>query len=288
MKYAFIQHQRPDHSLGTLCRVLRVSRSGYYDWLTRGPSKREQADQVLLEHNRRVHHVHRANNGAFKTWKVLRQQGIAGGKHRIARLRNEHHIMSKRRKRYIKTARCKYTTWQAPNLLRRNFRIDQPNRVWVADVTHIPTREGWLFLAILIDLYSRKVVGWSMHKRNNTDLLLWALEMAITQRRPLPGLIHHNDQGRTYAGNVYQQRIADAQITPSMSRRGNCWDNAVAESFFATLEFELIDQRVFESRKLARTEIFEFIEVFYNRQRAHQTLEYKTPLRVEQEYQMVA
>jgi putative transposase len=288
VKYAFIQHQRTSHTLFTLCRVLRVSRSGYYDWSTRGPSKREQADQSLLEHIRRVHHAHRDNSGAFKTWKVLRQQGIAGGKHRIARLRSEHHIMAKRRKRYITTARSKYTTWQAPNLLRRNFTIDQPNRVWVGDVTHIPTREGWLFLAILIDLYSRKVVGWSMHKRNNTELLLWALDMAITQRKPSPGLIHHCDQGRTYAGNVYQQRLADVQIAPSMSRRGNCWDNAVAESFFATLEFKLIDQRVFESRMAARTEIFEFIEVFYNRQRAHQTLAYKTPLKVEQEYKKVA
>jgi putative transposase len=288
VKYAFIQHQRPSHSLSSLCRALQVSRSGYYDWVKRGPSAREQVDQSLLEHIRRVHQAHRGNSGALKTWNVLQLQGIAGGKHRIARLRRQHGIVAIRRRRYIATTRSKYSTWQAPNLLCRNFTVDQPDRVWVGDVTHIPTREGWLFLAILIDLYSRKVVGWSMHRRNNTELIRWALEMAIAQRRPGPGLIHHCDQGRTYAGNIYQQRLADARIRPSMSRRGNCWDNAVAESFFATLEFELIDQRVFESRAKARTEIFEFIEVFYNRQRAHQTLKYKTPLEVEQEYQMVA
>ena len=175
--------------------MLRVSRSGYYDWSRRGPSSRGQSDQSLLKHIRQVHHVHRGNSGALKTWEVLRQQGIAGGKHRIARLRRQHHITSKRRKRYIATARSKYTTWQAPNLLRRNFTIDQPNRVWVGDVTHIPTREGWLFLAILIDLYSRKVVGWSMHKRNNTELLLWN---NVGSDQPMSlnckGLRTHSDQ----------------------------------------------------------------------------------------------
>lgn len=288
MKYAFIRSQRCHHRLKLLCQVLRVSRSGYYAWLNRGPSVRAQADQVLLQQIQRVHDAHRGHSGALKTWRVLQRQGIAGGKHRVARLRRQQGIVAKRRRRYIATTRSKYTTWQAPNLLRRNFTAQQPDRVWVGDVTHIPTREGWLYLAVLIDLYSRQVVGWSMLKRNNTELLLGALNMAITQRRPQLGLIHHSDQGRTYAGKVYQQRLTDADMKPSMSRKGDCWDNAVAESFFATLEFELIEQQVFRSRAVAKMAIFEFIEVFYNRQRSHQTLAYKTPLMMEQEYRLVA
>jgi transposase InsO family protein len=268
--------------------VLRVSRSGYYSWIERDPNIRVQANQDLLQEIQRVHGVHRGHSGALKTWRVLQLQGIACAKHRVARLRQQHGIVAKRRKRYLATSRSKYTLWQAPNLLQRNFAAHQPDRVWVGDVTHIPTREGWLFLAVLIDLYSRQVVGWSMLKRNNTDLLLGALNMAMTKRRPAPGLIHHSDQGRTYAGKAYQQCLADAQVKPSMSRKGNCWDNAVAESFFATLEFELIEQQVFKTREVAKTAIFEFIEVFYNRQRGHQTLGYKTPLMVEQEYRCAA
>lgn len=288
MKYAFIQAQRGQHALNLLCRVLRVSRSGYYDWLKRGPSARAQADQVLLQQIRQVHSTHRGHSGALKTWRVLQLQGVACGKHRVARLRRQHDIVAKRRRRFMVTTHSKHSIWQAPNRLQRNFTALQPDRVWVGDVTHIPTREGWLYLAVLIDLYSRQVVGWSMLKRNNTELLLGALNMAITQRRPQPGLIHHSDQGRTYAGTAYQRRLADAGMQPSMSRKGDCWDNAVAESFFATLEFELIELQVFQSRSAAKMAIFEFIEVFYNRQRSHQTLDYKTPLTVEQEYRSVA
>ena len=288
MKYAFIQAQRCSHALNLLCQVLRVSRSGYYDWLKRGPSARAQADQVLLQQIRQVHSAHRGHSGALKTWRVLQLQGVTCGKHRVARLRRQHDIVAKRRRRFMVTTHSKHSIWQAPNRLQRNFTALQPDRVWVGDVTHIPTREGWLYLAVLIDLYSRPVGGWSMLKRNTPELLLGALNMAITQRRPQPGLIHHSDQGRTYAGNVYQRRLAGAGMKPSMSRKGDCWDNAVAESFFATLEFELIELQVFQSRSAAKMAIFEFIEVFYNRQRSHQTLDYKTPLMVEQEYQLVA
>lgn len=235
-----------------------------------------------------MHREHRGHSGALKTWRVLQLQGIACGKHQVARLRQQHGIVAKRRQRYIKTTRSKYTHWQAPNILRRQFTVQQPDRVWVGDVTHIPTREGWLYLAVQIDLFSRQVVGWSMRKHNDTELLLGALNMAITQRGLHPGLVHHSDQGRPYAAKVYRQRLAAANMRPSMSRRGDCWDNAVAESFFATLEFELIEQQVFKTRKAAEMAIFEFIEIFYNRQRAHQTLDYKTPLRVEQEYRLVA
>jgi putative transposase len=288
VRYAFIYDQRRYHALSVLCKVLRVSRSGYYSWLQQAPDTKVQADQVLLQQIQRVHSEHRGHSGALKTWRVLQLQGIACGKHRVARLRQLHDIVAKRRKRYLANSRSKYKFWQAPNLLRRNFSIDQPDRVWVGDVTHVPTREGWLFLAVQVDLYSRQVVGWAMSRHNNAGLLLDALDMAIAQRGVHPGLIHHSDQGRPYAAKAYRQRMAEAKMRPSMSRLGNCWDNAVAESFFATLEFELIEQQVFSSRKAATTAIFEFIEVFYNRQRAHQTLGYKTPIQVEQEYRLVA
>jgi putative transposase len=288
VRYAFISDQRRFHALSALCRVLRVSRSGYYSWLQRKPGTRARAEQELLQQIQRIHREHRGHSGALKTWRVLQLQGIACAKHQVARLRQLHDIVAKRRRRYLATSRSKYNKWQAPNLLQRKFTVDQPDRVWVGDVTHIATREGWLFLAVQLDLYSRQIVGWAMHRHNNTELLLDALNMAIEQRGVHPGLIHHSDQGRPYAAKAYRQRMRDAEMRPSMSRRGNCWDNAVAESFFATLEFELIEQQVFKSREAAKTAIFEFIEVFYNRQRAHQTLDYKTPRQVEKEYRLVA
>ena len=288
MRYAFICDQRRYHALSVLCRVLRVSRSGYYSWVQRTPDQRVRADHELLQQIQRVHGEHRGHSGALKTWRVLQLQGISCAKHQVARLRQLHNIVAKRRQRYLATSRSKYNKWQAPNLLQRKFTVDQPDRVWVGDVTHVATREGWLFLAVQLDLYSREVVGWAMHRHNNTELLLDALNMAIEQRDVHPDLIHHSDQGRPYAAKAYRQRMATANMRPSMSRRGNCWDNAVAESFFATLEFELIEQQVFKSREAAKTAIFEFIEVFYNRQRGHQTLDYKTPRQVEKEYRLVA
>jgi len=288
VKYAFICDQRRYHSLVRLCQVLKVSRSGYSSWFKRNPSTRDETDQALLPEIQRVHALHRGHSGALKTWRVLQLEGISCGKHRVARLRQQHGIVAKRRQRYLVTQRSTYTNWQAPNLLQRCFTVDQPDRVWVGDVTHVPTREGWLFLAIELDLYSRRVVGWAMHEQNNTELLLSALDMAIAQRGVYPGLIHHSDQGRPYAAKTFRQRLQESHLVQSMSRKGNCWDNAVAESFFATLEFELIDQQVFNTREAAKSAIFEFIEVFYNRQRGHQTLGYKTPLKVEQEYRLVA
>lgn len=284
MKYAFIRQQRAAHDVKTLCRVLRASRSGYYAWCKRGPSPRQQVDEKLLPEIRRVHQAHRGHSGALKTWRVLNLQGVACGKHQVARLRRQHDILARRRRRFIVTTQSRLTTWQAPNLLQRCFVTDRPDRVWVGDVTHVETREGWLYLAILLDLYSKQVVGWSMRHRNDTQLLLEALNMAVLRRRPAPGLIHHSDRGRTYAGQAYRARLSALRMTPSMSRKGDCWDNAVAESFFATLELELIEQRVFPTRPAAKTAIFEFIEVFYNRQRAHQSLAYWTPLQVEQHY----
>lgn len=265
---------------------MRVSRSGYYGWCRRGESARCQADRALLGHIQSVHESHRGHCGALKTWRVLNAQGIRCGKHQVARIRREHGIVARRRRRFVATTQSKHTLWRAPNLLERDFKVDKPDRVWVGDVTFVPTREGFLFLAVLIDLYARKVVGYGMSNRNDGALVLAALEMAVQIRRPDPGLIHHTDQGRSYAANGYRSKLSAAGIEPSMSRKGDCWDNAVAESFFATLELELFEGRTYPSRAMARSAIFEFIEVFYHRQRAHQTLGYKTPEQVEQDYQM--
>lgn len=284
MKYAFIQSQQGWHPIQRMCRVLKVSRSGYYAWLQHTPSARERSDRVLLAHIQRVHEAHRGHCGAEKAWRVLQLQGVAAGKHRVARLRQQHGIEAKRRKRYTATTRSKKGSWHAPNLLQRRFTVDRPDCVWVGDVTHVPTREGWLYLAILIDLYARRVVGWAMRNSNDTVLLTRCLEMALKRRRPAPRLIHHSDRGGTYTSRAYQARLSSARLRPSMSRRGDCWDNAVAESFFATLEFELIEGQVFTTRAVARSAIFEFIEVFYNQQRAHQTLGYRTPQDLEAQY----
>ena len=195
--------------------------------------------------------------------------------------------MARRRWRFIVTTRSKRNNWYAPNRLGRYFAAEAPNQVWVGDVTGVPTRQGWLYLAVLIDLFSRRVVGWSMGSNNDTELTLGALDMAIEHRDPQPGLIHHSDRGANYSCNRYQERLSHSELLPSMSRAGDCWDNAVAESFFSTLEFELIERKRFETRELARTAVFDFIEVFYNRQRSHQTLAYSTPIQVEQEHECV-
>lgn len=250
--------------------------------MNRNPSRRAESDRLLLKHIQSVHQQHRGHSGALKTWRVLNSQGIDCGKHQVARIRRQNDIVAKRRRRFIVTTRSKYTVWRAPNLLARNFRSAHPDTVWVGDVTYMMTREGHLYLAVLLDLYSRMVVGWSMSTHNDVDLNLAALESALASRRPGPGLIHHSDQARTYAAKIYLERLSTAGIRQSMSRKGDCWDNAVAESFFATLEFELLEGRAMESRSVARERVVEFIEVFYNRQRSHQTLNYKTPWQMEQ------
>tara|TARA_B100000678_G_scaffold289986_1_gene301823 strand:- start:852 stop:1718 length:867 start_codon:yes stop_codon:yes gene_type:complete len=282
VKYAFIRSAQDTHRIATLCRVLGVSRSGFYAWQHRQPSRRSQRDAKLVSRIREIQYRSRQAYGYRKSWAALGREGVTCGKHRVARLRREHGIWAKRRRRFVTATRARHTVDRAPNRLGRRFQTDAPDRVWVGDVTFIPTREGWLYLAVQIDLYARAVVGWAMSSRNNTSLVTNALDMAIEQRQPAPGLIHHTDQGQTYIAASYRRRLADHDMISSMSRKGDCWDNAVAESFFATLKFELMDRKPFGSRRSARAGIFEYIEVFYNRQRLHQTLGYRTPLEVEE------
>ncbi len=278
MKYAFIHRHAGRFPVTRQCAALGVSRGGYYAWRGRGPSRRAIDDERLLREIRAVHLRSREAYGAFKTWKVLNRAGIACGKHRVARLRREAGIEARRKRRFRVTIEHRQTAAPAPNLLQRRFAVAVPDRVWVGDITYIATRAGWLYLAVLLDLHSRKVVGWAMAARMTQGLAASALEMAVEHRRPGAGLLHHTDQGSQYAATQYRERLAQLGFVASMSRKGDCWDNAVAESFFGNLKNELTHHRDFHTREQARSEIFDYIEIFYNRQRAHATLQYMSPL----------
>lgn len=281
MKYAWIKQHRQQFPVAVCCRALRVSRSGYYGWLSRGPSQRQIDDRVFLQRIRFFHERARQSYGTRRIWLDLRDEGTACGKHRVARLRRDNHITTKRRRRFVITTRSKHHLWVAPNVLARDFRVARPNQVWVGDITFIQTRAGWLYLAVLLDLYARRVVGWSMSRRIDQALILDALDMAIAHRRPGRGLIHHSDRGSVYASHAYRNRLAGHQMRSSMSRTGDCWDNAVAESFFSTLKNELICGHVYANRDQARSAIFEYIEVFYNRQRRHSSAANCSPAQFE-------
>ncbi len=277
MKYAFIHTQRHRHTVRRLCSVRQVSRSGYYASLTRMPSQRHRANQQLLTKIRVIHKQSRGNYGADKTWHVLRAQGETCGRHRVARLRQINGIEAKRKQRFRASSAAKNNQPAAPNILNRQFNVEQPDRVWVSDTTFIPTRKGWLYLAVILDLYSRRVVGWSMSDKNNQHLVIDALQMAIQQRSPCSGLLLHSDQGIQYACSAYRAVAKAHDMIQSMSRKGNCHDNAVAESFFNNLKNELVHQVTFDNREAAKAAIFDYMEIFYNRQRIHQTLGYQTP-----------
>jgi len=266
-----------------LCRVLGVSRSGYYGWRTRPASARAEANARLLQHIRRIHAGSRENYGAVKTWQALTEAGERCGLHRVARLRQAHGIEAKRLRRFRSAYTARHSDATAPNLLNRDFTASAPDRVWVGDVTFIATREGWLYLAVLIDLYSRRVVGWAMGNQQNRQLVSDALTMAIEHRRPAPGLIHHTDQGVLYGTSAYRAILTRHAMIPSMSRKGDCYDNAVAESFFSNLKNELTWHHDFRYRDEARAAVFAYIEVFYNRQRLHQSLDYLSPVRYEEQ-----
>lgn len=277
MKYAFIDRHAGRFRIARQCAALGVSRSGYYDWRGRGPSRRAAEDERLLREIRAAHEGSREAYGAFKTWKALNAAGVACGKHRVARLRRENGIEARRKRRFRVTIEHRQTAAPAPNLLQRNFAVGAPNRVWAGDITYITTRAGWLYLAVLLDLHSRRVVGWAMGNRLTWSLAAEALEMAVAQRQPAAGLLHHSDQGSQYAARQYRKRLAELGFTASMSRKANAWDNAVVESFFSSLKNELTHNRTFQTREQARSEIFDYIEIFYNRQRAHATLQFMSP-----------
>jgi len=281
VKYAFIRAHQCEFHIVRMCHVLQVGRSGYYDWRVRPESRRAEQDRALLQDIRKVHEQSKEAYGAIKSWRALQQAGIVCGKHRVARLRRLAGIEARRKRKFRLAYQSRNSAPAAPNLLRAPFETSHPDRVWMADITFIPTRVGWLYLAVLIDLYSRLVVGWSMKERPNKELVNEALMMAVERRRPEPGLMHHSDQGMLYATGSYLGLIKQYGIVRSMSRKGNCYDNAVVESFFSSLKNEIIHHRDYHTREQARTDIFEYVELFYNRRRIHQSLDYLTPMKYE-------
>jgi putative transposase len=261
-----------------MCRALEASRSGYYGWRYGKESKRSEQNRTVLVEIQKVHEQNREAYGAVKTWRELEAQGIVCGRHRVARLRRQAGIEARRKRRFRITTQSRAGVIAAENKLNQRFEVGAMDRAWVGDITFIATGSGWLYLAVLLDLYSRRVVGWAMSERIDQQLVLDALVMALGQCRAQAGLIHHTDQGRQYSSTAYVEMLKKHGLVQSMSRRGNCYDNAVAESFFSSLKNELVHHCSFKTREEARTAVFEYIEVFYNRQRRHQSLDYVSPV----------
>ena len=267
-----------------MCRVLQISCSGYYGARNRPPSLRSTTDLALRAEIKRVHAEHRFVAGSVKTWRLLQSQGIVCGKHRVARLRKLDGIESIRRQRFRVMQTHQHTEPAAPDLVQRKFTVAAPNTTWVSDITSIRTREGWLHLAIVLDLFARRVVGWAIDTSQSAALPIAALRMAIAQRQPATKLICHTDQGSVYGSVAYRAVLQEHQLIPSMSRRGNCHDNAVAESFFSQLKNEITHHTIYATREQAKAAIADYIEVYYNRHRLHQSLQYRTPADFEVQY----
>lgn len=277
MKYAFIHTQKVRYAITTLCRVLEVSTSGYYDWINRPMSQRDKDNQRLTLKLHCFHQQSKEIYGSPKLHKDLLDDGEKVGIKRVQRLMKKANIQAKITKKFIIANNSKHSHQVASNLLERCFSTDKKNVVWVTDTTFIHTKEGWLYLATVMDLYSRKIIGWSMSKRNNRILVCDALLMALWRRKHPKEVIVHSDQGSTYASNDYQALLKEKKLVCSMSRRGNCWDNAVAESFYGSLKNEWVYWETYKTRNQAKKSIFNYIEVFYNRKRRHSYLGYVSP-----------
>lgn len=260
-----------------MCDVLDVSRSGYYAWRTRPASQREMADAEFTKEIERLFDESRQTYGYESIWRILQNEGIVCGKHRVRRLLRQAGLVAKQPTRYKQTTKANPDHQPAENLLQRDFAADRPDAKWCADITYIPTAEGWLYLAVILDLFSRRIVGWAMDKRMTQQLVSSALNMALQQRQPTGPLIHHSDRGCQYTSYAFQNLLLDNAIVSSMSGRGNCYDNAVVESFFGTLKTELVNHAAYQTREEAKLDIFFYIEGFYNRSRRHTALDYLSP-----------
>jgi putative transposase len=289
MKYAFIQAEAAHYPVRILCRVLAVSASGYYAWRDRQPSKRAQTNQALLKEIRTIHAESREIYGSPKIQQVLRRRGWRCGRHRIMRLMRQAGLRAKRQCCFRRTTQADVRHVPAANRLQQQFTANRPNQVWLADLSYIPTQEGWLYLATVLDLFSRRIVGWAMDRRMGDDLTQRALQHAVRQRKPQPdALLHHSDRGSQYTSRIYQAQLAQYRIQPSMSGTGNCYDNAPMESFFALLKTELVHHERYPTRQAAKTQIFEYIECFYNRRRIHSALHFHSPAEFEAQWQQTA
>lgn len=288
MIFAFIACEKAYHAVALLCRVLGVSPSGYYAWRTRGPSARAQADAVLLARIRTAHEESRGTYGAPRLRAELRAAGVRCGRKRVARLMRGAGLVGCHRRRFVVTTQRAATAGLAPDRVQRQFTSSAPNVLWTADITAIPTWEGFLYLAVVLDVYSRKIVGWAMADHLRTALVLDALEMAVGTRRPAAGVIHHSDHGSQYTALAFGERCRLAGVLPSLGSVGDCYDNAITESFFATLECELLARQHFPSLAAARLAVFDFIEGFYNTHRRHSALGYQSPAAYERRTQACA
>ena len=278
MKFRFIDEHRRRWPVSVICRVLKVTRGGFYLWKKRKPSARQIRQQKLLAKIRIVQRENRELYGSPRVHRALLIDGEVVSRNTVAKLMRQARIRAKTRRRYVpRTTDSTHHKPIADNLLARDFAAPAPNQKWLADITYVPTDEGWLFLAGVLDCYSRKIVGWAMCDGMPTDLVSSALKMALLHRQPGQDLLHHSDRGVQYASEDYQQLLLNHGITVSMSGRGNCYDNAMMESFWATLKTELIHQQTYATRQQARQSIFEYIEVFYNRKRLHSALGYQSP-----------
>jgi putative transposase len=284
VKFAFIAAEKAAFPVRVLCRTLEVSRAGFYAWQTRPPAARAQVDQRLGLEIQAIHGESRQRYGSPRVHAELRHRGHRPSRKRVARLMRQHGLCARRRRRFRITTDSRHNRPVAPNVLGRQFAVAAPDTTWVTDITYLWTDEGWLYLAVILDLFSRAVVGWALHARITRHLALQALTMALGRRRPPGGLVHHSDRGSQYANADYQRVLATHGILGSMSRRGNCWDNAVAESFFATLKVELAHDARWPTREVAQREVFEYLEQFYNGQRRHSTLGYLSPLAFERQW----
>ena len=282
MKYRFIENHRDQYPINLMCRVLAVARSGYYEWRKQPLSAQKMADLLLLMHIRDIFAESRNTYGSCRVQAVLAEQGLRGSRKRVARLMQADNLKPKTVRPFkVVTTDSKHNLPVAPNRLNQQFRAEQFDKTWVTDITYVPTAEGWLYLAVVLDLYSRRIVGWAMSESLHRQLVIDALQMALTTRQPAPGLLHHSDRGSQYASDDYQALLTKAEMIGSMSRKGNCDDNAPVESFFGTLKTELVFHHQYATWAEARLDIFEYIEIFYNRIRRHSALGFKSPVNFE-------
>lgn len=281
MRYGFIRGHRSEFKVEKMCQVMGVSRGAYYDWKVRPTSKRAKESEIMLVKIKVEYDLGRKVYGSPRVHANLKKKGIKCGENRVARLMKINGICAKTKKKFKATTDSEHNLPVAENLLGQNFKVDAPNKVWVSDITYIPTGEGWLYLAVVIDLFNRQVVGWAMNERMKKELAMEAFAQAILQRGPGPGLIHHTDRGSQYASEAFQGMVAHHRARSSMSGKGNCYDNACAETFFKTLKTELVYFNKYQTRSEAKESIFEYIEVFYNRERKHSTLGYRSPVEFE-------
>jgi len=284
MKFGFIHAEKAEFPVAALCRLLGVTRQGYYAYAARKPSERQMKDAALRERLRALHVENRGTYGSPRMRRALRAEGMKVGKRRVERAMRGMGLFARMRRRFRVTTQANPAHGVVSNVLARRFEASRPNERWVTDITYVWTDEGWCYLAVILDLFSRAVVGWSLDASLSTKLPLAALGMAVKRRCPAPGLLHHSDRGSQYTSADYLRTLHGLGAEVSMSRRCNCWDNAVAESFFATLKAELVHGRTWTSRLDLRAALFDYIEIFYNRQRLHSTLNYKTPAQAEADY----